>query len=73
MGGEAHDITGVDERLAAWDGPPRSMLADKGYNADRLREDLLITGVNPIKPSPPKRTKPPDLWTTLKRSSGTPM
>ncbi len=26
------------------------MLADKGYDADRLREDLLIHGVNPIIP-----------------------
>ena len=26
------------------------MLADKGYDADRLREDLLVSGVNPIIP-----------------------
>lgn len=49
-GGEAHDITGVDELLAAWDRLPRSLLADKGYDADRFREDLLLLGVNPIIP-----------------------
>ena len=49
-GGEAHDITGVDELLAAWDRLPRSLLADKGYDADRFREDLLVSGVNPIIP-----------------------
>jgi transposase len=49
-GGEANDITGVDKLMAAWASLPRSMLADKGYDADRLREDLLIHGVNPIIP-----------------------
>ncbi len=47
-GGEAHDITGVDELLAAWDRLPRSLLAAKAYDADRFREDLLLSGVNPI-------------------------
>ena len=36
--------------MAAWEWLPRSMLADKGYDADRLREDLLVCGVNPIIP-----------------------
>ena len=49
-GGEAHDLTGVDELMVAWDKLPRSLLDDKGYDADRLREDLLIAGVNPIIP-----------------------
>jgi transposase len=49
-GGEAHDITGIDELLAGWDRLPRCLLADKGYDADRLREDLLLSGVNPIIP-----------------------
>jgi hypothetical protein len=26
------------------------LLADKGYDADRFREDLLLLGVNPIIP-----------------------
>ena len=43
-------MTGVDELLAAWDRLPRSLLADKGYDADRLREDVLVRGVNPIIP-----------------------
>src|SRR5919205_1074616 len=49
-GGEAHDITGVDELMAAWDWLPQSLLADKGYDADPFREGLLIHGVNPIIP-----------------------
>lgn len=48
--GEAHDLTGVDERLAAWDGLPRDLLAYKGYDADRFREHLLLSGVNPVIP-----------------------
>ena len=36
--------------MAAWDWLPRSMLADKAYDADPLREELLIHGVNPIIP-----------------------
>jgi len=49
-GGEAHDITGVDELLTAWDRLPRSLLANKGYDADRLPDTLLVSGVNPIIP-----------------------
>ena len=40
----------MDELLAAWDRLPRSLLADKGSDADRFREDLLLSGVNPIIP-----------------------
>jgi IS5 family transposase len=49
-GGEAPDLTGADELLVAWEGLPRSLLADKGYDADRFRENLLICGVNPVIP-----------------------
>jgi transposase len=48
---------GVDELMAAWDRLPRSLLADKGYDADRLREDLLVSGVNPIIPFKSNREK----------------
>jgi transposase len=66
-GGEAHDLTGVDELLAAWDRLPRSMLADKGYDADRLREDLLISGVNPVIPFKSNRQEQWALDRTLYR------
>jgi len=36
--------------MAAWDWLPKSMLAGKAYDADPLREHLLIHGVNPIIP-----------------------
>ena len=42
-GGEARDLTRAGELLALWDRLPRSLLADKGYDADRLREDLLLS------------------------------
>ena len=34
------------------------MIGDAGYDADRIRQDLLLRGVLPVIPSNPVRSKP---------------
>lgn len=36
----------------------RAMLADKGYDADAIREELLIHGIEPVIPSKKDRKQP---------------
>jgi transposase len=40
-------------------GKPRLFLADKGYDSDALREELLIHGIRPVIPPRAKRKDPP--------------
>jgi len=47
--GNVSDIRAVDELLAAA-GPIRRLLADKGYDADRLRKTLRLAGTVPVIP-----------------------
>ncbi|MGO8242120.1 transposase [Rhizobium johnstonii] len=44
-GGEASDYNAVPDLLAIPVGKPRLFLADKGYDGDFLREELLIHGI----------------------------
>lgn len=37
---------------------PKALLADKGYDGDRLRENLLMRGILPIIPPPSNRKAP---------------
>ncbi len=48
--GQTADIAAAAEALALVDAHPNELLADKGYDADDLRSDLLIHGVRPIIP-----------------------
>jgi len=47
-GGEASDYAAVPDLLAMPVGKPRLFLADKGYDGDFLREELLIHGIRPV-------------------------
>lgn len=40
-------------------GKPRLFLADKGYDSDALREELLIHGIKPVIPPRANRKDPP--------------
>ncbi|WP_339764240.1 transposase [uncultured Hoeflea sp.] len=40
-------------------GKPRRFLADKGYDADFLREELLLQGTRPVIPPKANRKAPP--------------
>ncbi|CUX40203.1 IS5 family transposase [Agrobacterium deltaense] len=58
-GGEASDYKAVPQLLAIPVSRPRKMLADKGYNADAIREELLLHGTRPVIPSRSTRKRSP--------------
>ncbi|WP_244616232.1 hypothetical protein [Rhizobium sp. RU20A] len=48
--GEASDYNAVPGLLAIPVYKPRLFIADKGYDGDFLREELLIHGIRPVIP-----------------------
>lgn len=40
-------------------GKPRLLLADKGYDGDAVRQDLLLSGIAPVIPPKANRKNPP--------------
>lgn len=60
--GGASNYKAVPQRLAIPLSRPCKMLADKGYDADAIREELLLHGTRPVMPSrsPRKRSLPCD-------------
>ncbi|WP_236735607.1 IS5 family transposase [Agrobacterium tumefaciens] len=58
-GGEASDYNAVPDLLAIPVCKPRLFLADKGYDGDFLREELLIHGIRPVIPPKANRKNPP--------------
>ncbi|WIJ27137.1 transposase [Devosia sp. RR2S18] len=54
-GGEASDYAAVPSLLAMPVGKPRLLLADKGYDGDGVRQDLLLSGIVPV--IPPKANR----------------
>ncbi|MEE4455192.1 transposase [Novosphingobium resinovorum] len=54
-GGEASDYGAVDALMAIPVTKPKALLADKGYDGDAVRENLLIQGILPIIPPKPDR------------------
>ncbi|WP_404926344.1 IS5 family transposase [Mesorhizobium sp. ORM16] len=58
-GGEASDYNAVPDLLAIPVSKPRLFLADKGYDGDFLREELLIHGIRPVIPPKANRKNPP--------------
>ncbi|WFU06575.1 transposase (plasmid) [Rhizobium sp. CB3171] len=58
-GGETSDYNAVPELLAMPVGKPSSFLADKGYDGDSLREELLFHGIRPVIPPKANRKDPP--------------
>lgn len=57
-GGEASDYGAVDDLMALPLPWPKALLADKGYDGDRLRENLLMRGILPIIPRRSNRKAP---------------
>lgn len=57
-GGEASDYTVADDLSALSLPKPKALLADKGYDGDRFREDLLLRGILPIIPPRSNRKAP---------------
>lgn len=49
----------MSDLLAIPVGKPRLFLADKGYDGDFLREELLIHGIRPVIPPKANRKNPP--------------
>ena len=57
-GGEASDYTAADDLMALPLPKPKALLADKGYDGDRFRENLLMRGILPIIPPRSNRKAP---------------
>ncbi|AOG12586.1 MULTISPECIES: IS5 family transposase [unclassified Agrobacterium] len=57
--GEVSDYNAVPELLAIPVGKLRLFLADKAYDGDFLREELLIRGIRPVIPPKANRKNPP--------------
>ncbi|MGB3797308.1 MAG: IS5 family transposase [Alteraurantiacibacter sp.] len=57
-GGEASDYTAAELLMALPLPKPKALLADRGYDGDRLRESLLIQGILPIIPPRSNRKVP---------------
>ncbi len=53
------DYNAVADLLAIPVSKPRLFLADKGYDGDFLREELLIHGIRPVIPPKANRKNPP--------------
>ncbi|MFT8806463.1 MAG: transposase [Acetobacter aceti] len=47
-GGEGSDYSGADAQMDLPVVTPRRLLADKGYDSDRIRENLLFRGILPV-------------------------
>lgn len=59
-GGEVSDYRAVPALLDMPVTRPKALLADKGYDGDAVREDLLWRGILPIIPPKANRREPPD-------------
>lgn len=49
--GQAHDATAYDALMAERDSDPGAMLGDKGYDSDRIRQDVRDRGAVPEIPT----------------------
>ncbi|MFA1626772.1 IS5 family transposase [Rhizobium mongolense] len=57
--GETSDYSAVPDLLAMPVNRSRRMLADKGYDADAIRQELLFHGTRPVIPPRSTRKDPP--------------
>ncbi|QNG48669.1 IS5 family transposase [Sphingobium yanoikuyae] len=57
-GGEASDYGGVDSLMAMPVPKPPALFADKGYDGDRFRENLLLHNILPVIPPRSNRKTP---------------
>jgi IS5 family transposase len=56
--GQTADIAAAEDAICLVETHPREMLADKGYDTDDLRSELLIRGVRPVIPWKSNRREP---------------
>jgi transposase len=56
--GEASDYTAADNLMALPLPKPKAMLADKGHDGDKFRENLRMNGILPIIPTRSNRRVP---------------
>ncbi len=49
-GGQAHEVKGYDALMELFEAQPEKLLADKGYDADAIRDDLEQRGIEPVIP-----------------------
>lgn len=56
-GGEISDYSGADALMDLSVVTPRRLLADRGYDSDRIRENLLFRGILPVIPPRSNRTE----------------
>lgn len=61
--GQRNDITKAHELIEGFE--PEAVIADKGYDADHLREAVLAREAEPIIPPKSNRKNPPDYDRTL--------
>lgn len=54
--GQAHDSTAYHELMEQRDSDPGTLLADKGYDSDAIRQDLRDRGATPEIPTKRNRT-----------------
>ncbi len=53
--GEAHDSTAYPDLMAEHEVNPKVLLADRGYDSDAIREDVLARGALPAIPTKKNR------------------
>jgi transposase len=57
-GGEASDYAAADALMTTAVATPKALLADKGYDGDAFRQNLLMHGILPITPPRSNRKAP---------------
>ncbi|WP_338126273.1 IS5 family transposase, partial [Gluconobacter kondonii] len=57
-GGQVSDYKATDTLMAFAVPNPKAMLADRGYDSDWFRQDLLLRGILPVIPSRKGRSVP---------------
>ena len=69
-GGQVSDYKATDALMALPVPNPKTMLADRGYDSDSFRQDLLIHGILPVIPSRKSRNAPQktDWWRYRERN-----
>jgi transposase len=53
--GQAHDATAYDDLMDEEAPEPQTMIADKGYDSDAIRDDLGARGAEPVIPTKSNR------------------
>lgn len=53
--GQAHDATGYDDLMDDGAPDPETMIGDKGYDSDPIRDDLEERGAEPVIPTKANR------------------